>query len=302
MRETFVGCKSGKAVTMNTSNKVLMLKPLTLADLKKEIADFEKIRIEEYWGGLTKKSAQGLWVEGLNNRIVAKISTPNYFTNAALQRMAGEKLTSGDAIKKLRSLPLEEQQRRLSLVMPEAAADLPSIFRSEYQPQIIACDFNQLAREQGSPENFVNHLFERLGQNGMELYHAPRYFELLTLLWARGYILFPFSFYDLDRKSKWETIKNGRYSLHKIELWKSARASIPSKITRRLSEFDKHVKHFLVVTDVHSAEDMSNELITEYESAMMKWTATTKVHGTPQFYSANSLTVASTHCMGCGLN
>lgn len=295
MNETYVGCKSGNAVTLNTSNKVVILKPLTSTQLIMEIANFEKIRIEEYWEALTKKSTQGKWVEGLNNRVIAGINTPVYFTNAALRRMVGEELKSDDAIKKLRNLPLEEQRRRLILARPEASTDLIAVLRSELTPQVIACDFYQLAKEQGSVENFVDHLFERLGKNGIKTYHAPRFFELLTLLWSRGYILFPFSFCDLDRKGKWEPVKDIRYGLHKAKLWESATAFIPFRNINKLSSYDRYFKHFLVVTDVHSADDMSNELITAYESAMMKWTTVTAGHGTERFYRANSQTVASAH-------
>ena len=194
MNEKFLGCVSRKAVTLNTSRDFVMLRPLTLEMLLQEIADYEKIRIEEFWEGLTKKSQQGNYVVGLNNYVATKVYTPKHLTNAALRRMVGAEVASREAIKMLRTLPLEEQRRRLRLVMPEKACDLKAVLRTGQHELVIKCDLLRIAKEQGSPEKFIRFLFDRLSKNGLEMYFTPRFLEMLTLLWAREYILFPFSF------------------------------------------------------------------------------------------------------------
>ena len=295
MNEKFLGCVSRKAVTLNTSRDFVMLRPLTPEKLLQEIADYEKIRIEEFWEGLTKKSQQGNYVVGLNNYVATKVYTPKHLTNAALRRMVGAEVPSREAIKMLRTLPLEEQRRRLRLVMPEKACDLKAVLRTGQHELVIKCDLPRIAKEQGSPEKFIRFLFDRLSKNGLEMYFTPRFLEMLTLLWAREYLLFPFSFFDLSRKSKWESIKNSRYNKNKGALLEDARVAIPYKTVKQLSSYDRYFKQFFIISDVGGAEDMSDELISAFEQAMLSWSATTNGHGEKSFYNANSQIVSAAH-------
>jgi hypothetical protein len=287
---TFPSPDSGKLILLNTSQNVIHLSTeLTEERLLEVIADHEPTRIREYWEHtLLAEHERGGWLVAFKTRKGADgFPSPAYLQSATLQKVARSTLRGSELNAYLRGLPLEEQRERVMSVVPASRAELAGVLT--WGPPAFAPDFPHMLREAGTPASFVFRLAKALcGTMNNPPYHGHRYLELLLMLWARNYIVFPAEFREWTVRRKWEALRNERYTSEKAPFIKLVTDALRGTLT---ADFQSRAYALLVSSSATSASDLSPELIDAYEAWMMS--ETTEMEGNPLHTAKSIITRAA---------
>ncbi|VWB14163.1 phage integrase [Burkholderia aenigmatica] len=261
-------CPGAQAeVLLNLSPDLVHVAPeLTEQRLLDVIAEHERIRTREFWEhSLLAEDERGSWIVAFKTRRDPKgHPAPAYLQSNALQRVAGRPLKGAELNSYLRRLPLAEQRERVMAVLPASRSELAGVL--VYSPPAFAPDFREMLAEAGTPQSFVHHLAKALRGLRNPPYHAPRYLELMYMLWARNYILFPAGFRAWTVRQKWEVLRNDRYTGDKAPLVKLVTEALRGTDT---SEFQSRTYGLLTASSLTLAGELSLELIDAYEAALM---------------------------------
>ncbi|MDR6384216.1 VPA1269 family protein [Paraburkholderia caribensis] len=256
-------------VSLNLSPDLVHVAPeLTAERLLNVIADHERVRIREFWEHLLLPEANRRpnWIEALKTRRGhGGHPAPAYLQSNALQRVAGLPLKGTALNTHLRQLPLAEQRERVMALLPASRSELSGLL--VFSPPAFAPDFPEMLAEAGTVASFVQSLAEALKSAKNPPYHGTRYLELLLMLWARNYILFPVGFRVWKVRSKWEALRNDRYT--------GVKAPLVALVTEALRgtqtvEFQARAYGLLTSSSLAIAGDLSLELIDAYEAASLE--------------------------------
>lgn len=253
---------------------------LTDEVLRTLISSHERIRLREYWEEVLlapAKAGQGL--EGLSARKGGDgLPVFAYFRSSALQTQSGTALRGVALSTYLRALPMADQKRFVLALMPETREGLQGVVRNS--AIVFGPDFQSLALSFESPRLFVEHLVECVRSNGLPLYHAPRYLELLILLWDANFLLFPLDLRSWSIRSKWALLRNARFTPQK--------GALVTQVTRALkgtdtSELQGWAYVQLAASSVVTDKDFSPALIGDYEARLQELAESSGVLGTKLF-------------------
>lgn len=248
---------SKRAVAINSNaERAVFLKDIDMSELKAIIIEFERIRIAEFWDdSILTVSNYGTWLNGFQ----FSDASPVYFSVGALRDAVSFDDRGRAVIEHARQLPLERQREILSSMRPENRAGLQTM--TAVRSAILGPDFLALATSLGNPTNFVNSLISELNANTCAKYHSSRYIELLTMLWDKGFILFPPSVLTWVGNQKWSLILCARYSPQKTRLVTLANPFAKKGVSDMASSY---LTAFFTIADVTTVADLSTELVAAY--------------------------------------
>ncbi|PAJ84601.1 VPA1269 family protein [Burkholderia ubonensis] len=265
--QTFPSPGSQSLVSLNLSLDLVHVAPeLTEERLLEVISDHERLRICEFWEHtLMPEAESGSWLAAFKTkRGPGGHPAPAYLQSNALQRVADLPLKGTALNAHLRQLPLAEQRERVMAVLPVSRSELSGVLVDS--PPAFAPDFREMLVEAGTAQSFVQRLAAALRRMKNPPYHAPRYLELLFMLWARNYILFPGDFRAWTVRQKWEALRNDRYT--------GVKAPLVSLVTEALwgtqtGEYQSRAYGLLTSSSLTQAGDLSLELIDAYEADLL---------------------------------
>lgn len=265
---TFEAPGAARPIQLNLSaTEMVVFDHLSGEALLSVVEEHERLRIAEFWDTkLLRPSGDGQWVEGLDNKKGANGQPgPAYLTSRALQAIAGSHLWGVELVSSLRGMSLEEQRASIRRHLPATRSEAKKFLR-DLAPA-FAPDFRAMLAEAGNPAALITKLVNALRTNsGAPQYHPARYMELLTLLWAKGYLLFPLDLRDWRTAAKWATLTNPIYS-SRTEAIEEAR--IAMKLFER-NETMAILYGFFGSSAVAAAADLSPALIDAYEQRMLE--------------------------------
>ncbi len=273
---TFPSPGSQSLVSLNLSPVLVHVAPeLTAERLLEVIADHERVRIREFWEhSLLAEHERGNWIVAFKtNKGPGGHPASAYLQSSALQRVAGLPLKGTALNAHLRQLPLAEQRERVMGVLPASRSELSGVL--VYSPPAFAPDFREMLVEAGTAQAFVQRLADALRGMKNLPYHAPRYLELLFMLWARNFILFPGEFRAWAVRQKWEALRNDRYTGLKAPLITLVTEALQGTLT---AEFQSRTYGLLTSSNLTLASDLSLELIDAYEAHMLAETEQLEGH------------------------
>lgn len=293
--QTYKGIVSKRYIAINTSDLPVLTVDFSMEKMHGVIAEYEQVRIAEYWDFLCKKAVYGNWIEGFKKHTLEKWTSPTYFLTGLLKEMSGSSKTSGKTIESLRKLPFIQQQEKVRSVMPRSYKELRKCIK--FIKPVLAPEFHEILDEIGSPRLFVEHLTNLVVQQNAPRYHSPRYLELLTLLWSRGYLLFPLNISMWAARFKWECFRNRRYAEHKVSVLDEVFGNGPHSKGKHSSHFKNGMHVFFAATDVASVADFSSELITAFEESYHAMNEAATEPETNKRYSESSRIITTAHLL-----
>jgi hypothetical protein len=239
---------------------------LSLETILEVIAEHEAIRIRTYWDEkLLRKSNNGDWLAAFDTRQApAGVRPPAHFLSSAMQAQLGCPFNGKELQRHARSLTPEEQRVAVVGMRPNDRTGLATVLRDSMAA--YAPDLRAMAQEVRSPEAFVAGLVNGLRTKTTPLYHAPRYMELLTLLWSRNLFLFPFDLRTWTLRSKWAALRDAAYAQAKAPLVEDVTHALKGTKTE---EFQGWSYSLLASTTLQSVEDLSLSLIQGYEDELL---------------------------------
>lgn len=257
---------SGPEVELNLSfGQPYVTDHLSRQVLRAVISEHERIRIREYWEEeLSVPSKAGTGIEGLGSRKGSDgLPVFKYFNSAPLQRQTATTLRGAALSQHLQALSLAEQQALVSALMPDTRVGLQGLLRNT--AVVFGPDFYELEQSFESPKAFVEFLVESVRANGLPMFHAPRYLELLTLLWSENLVLFPLDLRNWSIRSKWELFRNARYSRQKAPLVAQVVAALRGT---DIAELQGWAYVQLAASTLVTDKDLSLPLIGDYEARL----------------------------------
>ncbi|MFM0508519.1 VPA1269 family protein [Paraburkholderia sp. RL17-373-BIF-A] len=276
----FKAIGSGKDVAFNDSEAefALLIEP-TNAELHEAIAEFESKRIDAYWEDVMLKEPPSCnFITAFrsenetSNKVVPGIYKARYLAGLLATDLKGRKLVEAG-----QNMPIEQQRYLVRADQPSTRAELQAML--DFPEQVIAPDFHALLDSSDSPREFVEKLVQGLWTSDLPAMYPVRHCEMLTLLWERGWFLFPHRLRDWSNPIKWPTLKNQRYSGSRSGLI----ASTYVMPAQRSSDLTHSITcTFFATTNVASFDDLPLELIdafaaiweeniaTRYSSAVQK--------------------------------
>lgn len=148
----FESPSSRRLVTINLSpNRCAFLVEVSTEQLLAKIAEYEKIRIAEYWDDvMLAESKKGPWI----NAFITTGPGLIYMTSAGVQKAINSKNMGARLFNEAKALPVTQQREILSSMMPEKRANFSPDFAKVQHA--IAPDFYAMVQEAGSFLEFVN--------------------------------------------------------------------------------------------------------------------------------------------------
>ncbi len=267
----FKATGSGRDVAFNDSDtEFVLLKEPTVDEIRDAIIEFEKKRIEAYWEEtIVKQAPSGNFINAFKSSKHSRgVTVPQFYKARYLSALLVTitNLRGRELIAAARELPLELQRSFVRAARPNTRKELRNML--VLPAQVIAPDFHALLDSSDSTREFVERLVQGLWTNDLPLMHPFRHFELLVILWARGWFLFPQRVGDWDTPVKWPTLKNQLYGGTRSGLI----ASTYVMPKHRRSDMTHSITcTFFATTDVTSFDDLSPELIDAFQDI---WDAT----------------------------
>lgn len=256
--QKFQAPASGRLVTFNpNATNAVLLVDVSMEDLLSAIADYESVRIGEYWTDtLLSVSKCGTWLNGFQ----FTTGGPVYFSVAMLKGVLNSSRGGSALIEEARGLSLERQSQIIKGLLPSSRADFFS--RGFRQAKaVFGADFRAMASAAGNIGDFVDLLISALNNNTCAMYHKTRYIEILTMFWDRGWLLFPHTVVSWATNQKWNIVTSPLYSPRKHGMVLLANPFRKKSFSDIASIY---VTTFFTVSDVNSAADLSPEIVAAY--------------------------------------
>lgn len=249
---------SGRLITFNSdATNALLLADVSVEDLLSTIADYESVRIGEYWTDtVLSVSKSGTWLNGFQ----FSAGSPVYFSVALLKGALNSSSAGLALIEEARELSLERQSDIIKGLLPSSRADFIS-GKFRMPNAVLGPDFRAMASAAGNMGDFVDSLVSALNSNTCPKYHASRYIEILTMFWDRGWLLFPHTVVSWVANQKWNLVTSPLYSPRKHGMVSLANPFRKKSFSDIASIY---VTTFFTVTDVDNAADLSPEIVAAY--------------------------------------
>jgi hypothetical protein len=254
----FTAPGSGRNVAFNGSgSEVGLLGNVTIREMRGLIADYEKIRLAEFWQTvLLTPSKKGRWIKAFDT--TGNNTQFRSFSVGAVQAMTGKTLNGQALVNYVRKLPLHVQKRIVTAVKPTSFADLLKLTASRHVA-VIGPNLHARLSEAGTPRKFTSKLMQELKQ-GAGRGHTPRIAEFLTLIWSRGKFVFPADLLRWSSKAyKYRTFFDSLYSSKGKLLASLVRIPKSTILTSDLAF--TCLCSFVVATNIESTKDLSPEML-----------------------------------------
>lgn len=253
---------SGKSVALNESdNDYVLLKEVSFEEMGDAIAEYERKRIDVYWEEvMLSESPQGDCILAFQYEKSSRYDGPTHVSASYLKRLFGTEFRGAALKAKVRATSIDEQRRLIDGSRPKSRAELLEVARTP--APVIAPDFYAILHDAGSVDAFVERLVQPLLSNDLPRMHPFRYFEFLTILWMRGWFLFPQLLVNWEIASKWVTLTNAAYASERSRL---IRAIHLPPATGRSDRSYSLICTFFATTNVRTSQDLSPQLIQSFE-------------------------------------
>lgn len=262
----FSDTASGRRVSMNTSlTRSELIADVTNAELATAIKEYEQIRLAEYWNTLLTKSSNGDYIVGLESKIREGRTESRRLKTLFFNRAIQSNQKTIIKFHRLRRLPIKEQRTILALQKPTSRVELCDIIR--YPNEALAPDFLAILESCKTPAVFIDTLIDYIAQPSKVSLHPQRYFELLTYLWGKNWILLPLSAAKA-LKSKWSTLTNQVYGGAKSKTITSLHGVTADQKPDATSG---HICAFFACTDIVDTRDLSAKAIQVFEEETVRF-------------------------------
>lgn len=253
---------SGRLVAFNDSDTdYVLLEEISTEEMREAIAEFERKRVEAYWAEtMLSQSPHGPYISAFLPEEQDTFTGPVYYKSSYLQKLFNTNQRGAALLAKAHALSIEEQRDLVITHRPTSRAELQEVLRSP--TPVIAPDFYAILDDAGNAEEFVQRLVQPLWTKELPTMHPFRYFELLTILWARGWFLFPQLVAEWETRIKWVTLTNPLYGADRSLLIRAVHVPPPK------GGFDPAYTFtctFFATADVRTSKDISPELIRAFE-------------------------------------
>jgi hypothetical protein len=253
---------SGKLVAFNSSDTdCVLLEEISIEEMRGAIAEFERKRIEAYWEEtMLPQSPHGPYISAFLPEKTATFTGPVYYKSSHLQKLLDTNQRGAALLGKAHALSIDVQRDLVLEHRPTSRAKLQEVLRSA--APVIAPDFYAMLDEAGSADEFIQRLAQPLWKNELPTMHPFRYFELLTILWARGWFLFPQRVAEWETRIKWMTLTNPLYGAARSLLIRAIHVPPPKG---KSDTGYTHTCTFFATADVRTSKDLSPDLIGAFE-------------------------------------
>ncbi|MDD0999129.1 VPA1269 family protein [Pseudomonas sp. TNT2022 ID1044] len=259
--ENYKAPASERVIALNvSSSECVILEDITLGEMHDVISQFERIRIENFWKSkFIRENEEGNNIVAFETKTFTSHTGPVHLKTSALQKSLKTNARGQALVSLIQSLSVEEQKKIALSIMPTTRSEL--IKTALYPNTILSRDYHELLEKSKSAELFIDTLASEM--TGESLYKTyDRQFELLTMFWAKNWLLFPQSFTDWRGRYIIKTLTNPIYGGEKSSLILSTYAVPQRKGT------DKGFHHtctFFATADVRTHQDFSEGLIKRFE-------------------------------------
>ena len=266
----FSDTASGRRISLNTSQtRCELIADITKEDLARAIKEYEKIRLAEYWDYLLSKSKNGDYIVGFegkirNGRSMSSRRLKNLFFKRAVQ-------SNQKAVIKflhLRQLPIEEQMAIFKMQRPTSRIELGDAVR--YPNEAMATDFLAILDNSSTPMDFVEALNDFIASPRKPKLEPQRYFELLTYLWGKNWILLASNIAAM-LTLRWSILTNSMYGGSKS---KTISALHGLRADNTPDGTYSHVCSFFASTDIFDTKDLSADAIQVFEEETVRYRET----------------------------
>lgn len=253
---------SGTLVALNESdNDYVLLKEVSIEDMRDAIAEFERKRIDVYWEDvMLSESPHGDCILAFQYEQSNRYDGPTHVSVSYLKTLFGTEFRGAALKAKAHATSIDEQRRLIDGSRPKSRAELLDVVRTPLP--VIAPDFYAILHDAGSVDAFIKRLVQPLWVNDLPRMHPFRYFELLTILWARGWFLFPQLLVNWQITSKWAALTNPAYGGERSRLISAIHLRPPSGRSDRSYSL---TCTFFATANVRTSQDLSLQLIQAFE-------------------------------------
>lgn len=164
-------------------------------EVEETIAYWERARLAAVWKEL-EKPARGASGKLLKGHITGFAATPagslRYFRAEVVKDAFGIKLSAMQPLAPLiRELGVERQLEVLRSLQPSNLSELRKLFGVHAIKAWFPCDLRNYLVNAGSIAALITIIEQQLADNTVPAHHSESYRELLMVLRARGYLMFP---------------------------------------------------------------------------------------------------------------
>ena len=279
-------------VILNHSTIKIYVSPqLTRESLLVVLAEHESLRINEYWEKVLMRPARsGAQLEGLT-RLKGSAGLPlmKHF-NIETQIKFSEKGLRGSKLNEyLKTLNLPEQRNLLKAFIPASREQLNATLRSTSAQSAYAPDFRDTLEKCGSPKEFIEKIAQAIQKTESPINHAPRYYELLIMLWSKNYVLLPLDFRNWTLRYKIAILRDGKYSAEKAGLV----SRVATAIDRMSSTSCKGWAYTLLIGSSQTTEsELSVDLIDAFEAQAFSTILSQNLNGNKLHTARSEITSA----------
>lgn len=259
--ENYKAPASERVIALNvSSSECVILDDITLDEMHEVISQFERIRIENFWRSkFIRENEEGNNIVAFETKTFTSHTGPVHLKTSVLQKSLKTNARGQALASLIQSLSVEEQKIIALSIMPTTRSEL--IKTALHPNTILSRDYHELLEKSQNVESFINTLASEM--TGESLYKTyDRQLELLTMCWAKNWILFPQSFTDWRGRYKIETLTNPTYGGEKSSLILSTYAAPKRKGTDKGYH---HICTFFATADVRTHQDFSEGLIKRFE-------------------------------------
>lgn len=241
----------------------LWLEVPTPREFEALLLEHERVRIAEAWREKLMPQREGeQWIEAFQP--VPAGSLRFFVAGVLKERLAYDK-TRGLS-EHLRELPLDKQRQLLQDLLPQSRAALAQIASVMGVREILGPDFRQDFLRDSDPRRFVADLVHTAQTNQTARGEFERYTEVLSMLRARGWLLFSLGFTTWQSAVKWRAAANEAYSGDMANLMRDISAFLATPDGKARGALESFGCGAVLMSSMQELSDMSAEWIEEVET------------------------------------
>ena len=259
-----------RKVALNTDPKRFALLSLpTKAELTQLLTDHEQIVVDDLWSNkLSTARADARHLEAFSTTTSGSLK---FFSHAAVDRILGGSKIRGLA-SDVKGLPLNDQAALLEKLRPANRTQFAEVTTTNGLNDLVGEDLVEKFRAVGDVSAFIDLLSASVSTLGhprqkqtVRSGGAEQAIEVLTMLRARGYVLFPAEFRDWKSTVKWRAATNPAFAGALAALMNRVSAYLKSPTSNTMATLGQVG---VLMTSMVELDDLSGPLIDELEQTL----------------------------------
>lgn len=233
----------------------------TIHEVESVLREHEYRRVTTIWENYSTFSEEHKCILGIVPRHSKDLSSRNIHLVNAFDGKKG----SGPTIAEFwRRQSVADQQAMARSITPTTRAEYQRVVCASPFALTFADDFVAMLHEAGDVDLFLVKVWDTIRNNAAKPGVAASYIEVLTLLRARGFLLFPIAFWRIINVTKWAPIKSELYG-ESIPAFLNTLQGYVAGRRKGMATFGNLVTCFVATTSLNSVADLSPEIIDEME-------------------------------------